>query len=219
IAVAPQSGFRTAPKPSASVTVSAAAGISRAQARALRFLVASAVAGLSPADVSVIDADNGVVAAGDEDMQTGINERELALKRNLERLPEARVGYGKAVVEVTIDALTEREAITERRFDPEGRVLISSETEEQSSTSNDAASGAVTVASNLPDGDAGANSGSRQSADDQTRERVNYEVSETTREILREPGAIRRLTVAVLVDGTRQQGADRSEEHTSELQS
>src|SRR5690606_5352011 len=41
IAVAPQSGFRTAPKPSASVTVSAAAGISRAQARALRFLVAS----------------------------------------------------------------------------------------------------------------------------------------------------------------------------------
>ncbi len=38
--------------------------------------------------------------------------------------------------------------------------------------------------------------------DSETRERVNYEVSETTREITRAAGAVKRLTVAVLVDGT-----------------
>ena len=43
--------------------------------------------------------------------------------------------------------------------------------------------------------------GTSQSQNSETRERTNFEVSETTREVLRNPGAVRRLTVAVLVDG------------------
>ncbi len=58
----------------------------------------------------------------------------------------------------------------------------------------------MTVASNLPEGDA-AGGGNGQSQSSETRERINYEVSETQRELLRGPGGIRRLTVAVLVDG------------------
>ncbi|MBU0642242.1 MAG: flagellar M-ring protein FliF, partial [Alphaproteobacteria bacterium] len=60
----------------------------------------------------------------------------------------------------------------------------------------------VTVASNLPNG-AGAAGGDSSSNNSETRERVNYEVSETRREVQRGPGAIKRLTVAVLVDGIR----------------
>ncbi|PID35412.1 MAG: flagellar M-ring protein FliF, partial [Rhodobacterales bacterium] len=82
-----------------------------------------------------------------------------------------------------------------------GRVAISTETTETSSDSSNGANGAVTVASNLPDGNA---SGSEStSSNTETRERTNFEVSETTREISREPGSIRRITVAVLVDGIR----------------
>jgi flagellar M-ring protein FliF len=65
----------------------------------------------------------------------------------------------------------------------------------------------VTVASNLPQGDAGAGSGGQSQSND-TRERVNYEVSETQRALTRAPGGTRRLTVAVLVDGTVTQAAD-----------
>ena len=113
-------------------------------------------------------------------------------------------GPGKAVVEVSVDLVSDREAITERKFDPQGRVAISSETEERSGSSTEPG-GEVTVASNLPEGDA-AGGGQGKSESTETKERVNYEVSETQREILRSPGAVRRMTVAVMVDGVVDDG-------------
>jgi flagellar M-ring protein FliF len=102
------------------------------------------------------------------------------------------------VVEVTLDTVTETETVRERRLDPESRVAISTDTEESSSNASDQGGG-VTVASNLPEGDAGGGAPSTTRSDE-TRERVNFEVSSTEREILRTPGAIRRMSVAVLVN-------------------
>ncbi|WP_417274749.1 flagellar basal-body MS-ring/collar protein FliF [Celeribacter halophilus] len=190
---------------SASVTVTAVSGsISTDQANAFRYLVSSAVAGLAPENVSVIDGRTGVVITG-EDPSTGTSgntDRAEEMRRNVQRLLEARVGVGKAVVEVSIETETDRESIVERHFDPESRVAISSETEERSNSSQGSGSGAVTVASNLPD-DSSATNGDSSTSNSETRERINYEVSETRREIQRGPGAIKRLTVAVLVDGIR----------------
>jgi flagellar M-ring protein FliF len=197
-------GFRRDQHPSASVSLTPAGqGVSPQQARAIRFLVASAVAGLNADDVSVIDAESGLVLGGDDAGfgMAGDPDRTAQLKRNVERLLEARVGPGRAIVELTIDTMTDREQITERRFDPDTRVAISSETEERTGQSNDTRPGSVTVASNLPAGDAAAGDGRSSSQNSETRERVNYEVSETQREILRGPGGIKRLSVAVLVDG------------------
>jgi flagellar M-ring protein FliF len=109
-------------------------------------------------------------------------------------------------VEVTVDVVTERESITERRFDPEGRVAIATDTEELTTSSTEP-QGQVTVASNLPEGDAAEGAAGR-SQSNETRERVNFEVSETQCEVLRAPGAIRRLSVAVLVDGVAAPGPD-----------
>ena len=198
---APASGsFVRRDAASASVTVAAAAGtIDAGHARALRFLVASAVPGLAPEDVAVIDAEGGLIDADDDTGPKAADSRAEALRARVERLLEARVGRGRAVVEVAVEAVTEREEISERTIDPESRVVISTDSEERSG-SEQGGGGAVTVASNLPDGEAAGEDGS-QSQSSETRERVNYEVSETRREVLREPGAIRRLTVAVLVDG------------------
>jgi flagellar M-ring protein FliF len=102
-------------------------------------------------------------------------------------------------VEVSVDTNNQTEQITERRFDPEGRVAVSTDTEERTSRSEGAEAG-LTVASNLPDGEADTTKGST-SADNETRERINYEVSETTREISRQSGDIQRLTVAALING------------------
>lgn len=212
IAHAPVQPFRQQNGASASVTVATAGGsLSAAQARALRHLVAAAVAGMRPEDVSVIDTVGGLVADGDPSAMpdAGAEDRAAELRRNVERLLEARVGPGRAVVEVHVDLVTEREQITERRFDPQGRVTISTETEEKTDSSTNPG-GAVTVASNLPEGDA-APGGAGQSQSSQSRERVNFEVSETQRELLRVPGSIRRLSVAVLVDGQRLLAADGAE--------
>lgn len=202
IASAPTRAFQPETQATASVTLTTVSGsLSEGQARAIRHLVASAVAGMTPDAVQIIDTVAGLIGGQETDtFESGDTaDRAAAIKGNVERLLAARVGAGKAVVEVSIDLVSEREAITERKFDPQGRVAISSETEERSGSSTEPG-GEVTVASNLPEGDAEAG-GQGRSQNSETRERVNYEVSETQREILRNPGAIRRMTVAVMVDG------------------
>jgi flagellar M-ring protein FliF len=209
IAAAPDAPFQPDQHPTASVTVSSVTGsINRDQARALRHLVAAAVPGLMPKDVALIDSVSGLIPFDEDDPLMGQdpNDRAATLRANLERLLEARVGPGRAIVEVSVDVVTESEAVTERTFDPQGRVAISSDTTETTGSSGQA-DGQVTVASNLPSGDAGSGP-SQQSQSSETRERVNYEVSETQREIVRSPGAVRKLSVAVLLDTVTVTAAD-----------
>lgn len=193
--------FQRSVTPTASVSVTPnGSGLTAAQAKSIRFLVASAVAGLSPDDVAVIDANGSIVGAAEDSVPSaGADDKAQMLRERVERLLEARVGYGNAIVEVSVDTVTETEEIRERRFDPESRVVISTDTEERTSNSNEAGNGDVTVASNLPDGD-GAGGDSASSQNSETRERINYEVSETERAVVRAAGAVKRVTVAVLVN-------------------
>lgn len=196
--------FRRDLAPSASVSVTTAAGVMTAeQARALRFLVASAIPGMSPREVSIIDGTNGLVIGPDDTEQPAAisADRAQELRRNVERLLDAHVGPGRSVVELTIETVMDRETITERRIDPETRVAIRAETEETRSASSDSRGQGVTVASNLPDGDAQGQDGAAENTETQTRQSTSYDMSETLRAIERGPGAIRRMTVAVLIDG------------------
>ncbi|MDU9006573.1 flagellar basal-body MS-ring/collar protein FliF [Sedimentitalea todarodis] len=194
--------FQRSVDPTASVSVvPAGAPVTPAQANALRYLVASAVAGLTVENVAIIDANGTLIGTADTSTSPNIaDDRASLLRDRVLRLVEARVGAGNAVVEVSVDTITQTESIRERRFDPEGRVAISTDTEERTDSSTNAAGGDVTVASNLPDGDGAGGEGSKAQGSE-TRERINYEVSETEHEIVRGPGDIRRLTVAVLVNG------------------
>ena len=171
------------------------------QAQAIKFLVASAVPGLTPEDVSVIDSVGGLIGAVEEAPSNVGEDRADALRNRVQRLLEARVGPGNSVVEVSVDTVKTTEMIRERTIDPESRVAISTDTEERTNSASDQGGGDVTVASNLPDGDAAGNDSS-SSQTNETRERINYEISETEREITQAPGAIKRLTVAVLINGT-----------------
>jgi flagellar M-ring protein FliF len=214
--------FRQGQVESASVSVSMASGsMTPGQATALRYLVASAVTGLDPSMVTVIDSQTGLVPHMDDGTSPSgqSDAREEALRASVTRLLEARVGVGRAIVEVSVEPITEREEITERRFEPDSRVPISSDSEETSTRSANAQGNGVTVASNLPEGDAAGSGGSSESSEPRTREVINYEVSETQRAVLREPGAIRRISVAVLVDGvltTNEDGTSIWEPRSSE---
>lgn len=192
--------FQRGVTPKASVQITpTGADLTAQHAKAIRFLVASAVAGLDPDDVAVIDANGTLVANSNEAIEVASDDKSLAIKEKVERLLEARVGFGNAVVEVSVETVNESEEIREKTFDPEGRVAVSTDTEERTRDSSEAGGADVTVASNLPDNENGAG-GTTSSQDSETRERINYEISETERAIFRSPGAIKRLTVAVLVN-------------------
>ncbi len=195
--------FQRSVAPTASVyLVPSGADVTGDQAKAIRFLVASAVSGLAPENVTVVDSNGAVIGAQDNAVAAETaDDKSRQLRERVLRLVEARVGAGNAVVEVSVDTVTKTESIRERRFDPKGRVAISTDVEERSDSARNQ-SADVTVASNLPDGD-GAGGDESNSTATQTRERINYEVSETELEVHTAPGAIKRLTVAVLVNGTR----------------
>lgn len=198
LAVPAGRGYRREAQASASVTLTTnGTPISRAQAKALKFLISSGVPGMTADRVSVIDSERGVIAA--EDDPSG-EDRAAEMKRNVERILEAHVGPGNAIVELNLDRVLDSEQVTEQRYDPEQRALISQEQEETADQSSNTDAGAVTAASNLPESpkDKGQESKSQRS---ETRNRSNYEVSKVTREVSRQPGATRRLTVAVLVNG------------------
>ena len=202
--------FQPAQNVTASVALRpAAGGLAPGHAQALRYLVASSVPGLLPENVTILDADSGQVLGEAQDAAASADAaaRADALRQSVERLLAARVGPGNAVVQVNVELETARETIVERRIDPESRVAVETETDERTNTSRDAAGGGVTVASNLPEGDA-AGDGSSTSEGSETRERVTFDLSALQREVAREPGDIRRVSVAVLLNGVRSVGAD-----------
>lgn len=203
-------GFQRAQAPSAALTVQTIGAQPTAkQIKALQYLVAAAVPGLVPKAVAVIDNTGGLLSEREGVANTGTSDERADLMRlRAERLLAARVGPGNAVVEVTIETITEAEQITERRFDPEQRVAISTDITESSSKSQDSGSGAVTVASNLSDGDAGAGETNKNNEDSESRALTNFEVSETQRLLTRTPGDVKRLTVAVLVNEVLTPAAD-----------
>lgn len=195
-------GYRRDGKGSASVTIGTnGQAITREQAGALKYLISSGVPGMAPEAVTVIDSRHGIVAAGEDEAGA---DRAAEMKRNVERILEPHVGIGNAIVELNLDVVTETEMLTEQRFDPDSRALISQVTEETTDQSNSTGSGAVTAASNLPDGQA-AQGDSSEANRQETRQQANYEVTRVTREVSRQPGSTRRLTVAVLVNGVPQE--------------
>ena len=147
---------------------------------------------MTPDAVQIIDTVAGLIGGQDDG---GISaaamptDRAAAIKGNVERLLAARVGPGKAVVEVAVDLVSERESITERTFDPQGRVAISSETEERTGLSH-RTRGRGDRRLEPAGGRCRGMARRGKARSSETRERVNYEVSETQREVLRSPGAI-----------------------------
>ncbi|MFD1883724.1 flagellar basal-body MS-ring/collar protein FliF [Paracoccus pacificus] len=201
LAVPASRGYRREISGSASVTLTTSGGpISRAQAKSLKYLVSSGVPGMTPENVTIIDSLSGVVSTGDEDATAQGQDRQDEMRRNVERILEPRVGVGNVLVEVNLDLVTEQELVTEQRFEPKDKAIVSEEVQETSDQSSNGGAQPVTAASNLPE-NAGQPGDQSKSARSETRSRTNYQVSQVTREMRRMPGATRRLTVAVLVNG------------------
>lgn len=214
LAVPKRSAFsRSQPSPSAVVTVRMAFGrLEPSRAQAIRLIVALAVPDLSPEKVAVLDAAAGVVLApGDSDQSnaspSAVEEREKALEQDLIELLEARVGQGNARVKVTLSVSDEQVVRQERLVDPERRALASRESTEAAEQGADAG-GIVSVASNLPEGDAASTTSATQSRRNESSEATRYEISEVKTETVKLPGALRQVQVAVLINQQKKSNSD-----------
>lgn len=188
------------------------------QVAAIQHLVAAAVPGLKPAHVSVVDTNGNLLARGDGNANgiyssASAEERRInyenRLSRNVESLLERSVGPGKARVDVHVDMDFDRITTNSESYDPDGQVVRSTQTVSEKSDSSEGGEKAVTVANNLPNGQSPAaadNGGRNRSA--RNEETINYEITKTVRSQVREAGVVRRLSVAVLVDGTYTTAAD-----------
>lgn len=187
------------------------------QVRAIRNLVASAAPGMSVNRVTIADetgkllaaaSDEGGLAAEELDQrQASVEER---LKREVLGIVESIVGPGGARVEVNADIDFNRVTQNSETFDPEGRVARSISTVEESSNSQERErSGAATAGRNVPNGTAADGDAPDSAAtSSRTEETTNFEISRTTRTEVIEGGRIRRLSVAVAVDGVTTPGAE-----------
>ena len=199
-------------EPSASIVLRVRGALEPQQVRAIRHLVSSAVNGLKPNRVSVVDENGRLLADGaKEEIAGGLaaDERQIAFERRMrdqvDAIVSSIVGPGRARVQLTAEFDFNRVTQTSDKFDPEGRVVRSSQTREESSQTADNREGQVTVGNELPGAQQKNQNGENGGKNDQakkTEEIVNYEISRVTKTETIEGGRVNRISVAVLVDGT-----------------
>ncbi len=205
-------------EPTASIIIKmrGANRLDRNQVLAIQHLVATAVPGLKPTRISIVDDRGTLLARGGEDANAqfaGMTADEMRtmfesrLTRSLEQLLEPTVGIGNVRAEVRAEMDFDRIVTKEESWDPDGQVVRSSQTVSESSASSEAGPEAVTVESNLPDAGTSGGGGAR-SVTNRTEETTNFEISKTIRNQVREAGTVRRLSVAVLINGTETKGPD-----------
>jgi flagellar M-ring protein FliF len=198
-----------AEQPSAAVTIGVGAREpSSEMVRAIQNLVSSSVPNMKAEKVAVIDQHGKTLSAPSDDSLAGKEaedrrtEAEARIAKTVKDMIEGVLGPGKARVNVTAELDLNRVTTQEEKFDPDGQVVRSESTNESgnSETKNDDNAG-VTATTNIP-GQGGANGfqqlGSRSNANESV---TNYEISKSITTTVREPGTIKKVAVAVAIDG------------------
>lgn len=184
--------------------------LNQQQVYAIQNLIANAVPGLKADRVSIIDSEANMLAGGGDENYGGGKSEEM--RRNFEQRMNGAieemvgrvVGLNHVRAEVTAEMNLDSVNRSREIYDPEGQVVRSTQTTADKSAEQEAAanSGEVTVNQNLPGLPAGGAGGGNNSNAERTQEVTNYEINKTIESTTTQAGAVTRLSVAVLVDGT-----------------
>ena len=200
-------------KPTASVFVRTRSnGVLPASAvNSIRSLVANAVEGLQANNVSVVDHLGNVLTENQEnDSLAGLSNNQLSARRNLEQylgkkaegMLERALGSGQAIVRVAAEINWDTVTRTEEKFDPEGQVARTTTiTDDTTTSTTEAPSGAVGVASNVATPDAEPTTGSPGNSN-QTKKKTTenqFELSKIMSNTMLPAGGVKRLSAAVFV--------------------
>ena len=210
-------------EPSASVFLqtSGAARPPQSQVAAIQHLISAAVPGLAPERVAIIDSHGALLASGAEERsefgyaanQSDQMRRayEIQIKQTLEQLIGRTVGAGRVRAEVSAVINFDRITSNAEIYDPDGAVVLSTQSIEESLTSTDGEK-AVSVGNNLPDGEGGSAGAGNESSEQRTEETTNYQNSREVRTHVQEGGKVERLSIAILVDGSYTETIDATAE-------
>ncbi len=204
-----------AEQPSASVVVGTAGRDPSAdQVRALQNLVASAVPNLKPERVTIVDQNSKMLGGGDGQAAAGAAAedqratQEEKIRKRIKELVEGVVGPGNSRVQVTADLDMSQVTTQEEKYDPDGQVVRSTQTTEENAKQNQPeTSGQASASANVPGTPGASSSSTNNSASGRTEETTNYEISKTTKTTVDAPGTIKKLSIAVAVDGVTTPGA------------
>lgn len=198
--------------------------LSAEQIAAIQALVSNAVPDLKTDHVSVIDAQGNLLARGGADSDQMVPLKAEEMRRGYEaRLTTAiedmigrTVGFSKVRATVTADLNFDRISTNEESFNPEQQVVRSSQTTTEDGKERDASGGDVSAGNNVPGSLAGGLSDSAPTSENKkVEETTNYEIGKTVKSLVREVGEVKRLSVAVLIDGTTVTAEDGKKTYTA----
>ncbi len=185
-------------EPSASIVVLLESGdeLSKAQVRGIRHLVASSVEGLKASKITIVDQLGNMLTPEDsDDSFAAVSSRQEELKRNVEKylenkavdMLESVVGKNHAKVKITADLNFDKVQRNVESYDPDKVAVRSEETTTEKGSNK-----------------TGSTQANETNAENNSKETVvtNYEVSKTMETIIKGSGSIKRLSIAVMVDGT-----------------
>ncbi|WP_297297338.1 flagellar basal-body MS-ring/collar protein FliF [uncultured Methylovirgula sp.] len=200
---------RESQPPSASVVVRTEVPDDVSVAKAIRHLVAAAVPGMKPEEVTVLDTDGLLLASGEDsgDSEPG---QMLSLEKtfskeiqdNISRTLTPFFGFNNFQISVATRINTDRKQTNETVFDPDSRVERSVRVVRSNETSQNSTNQPPTsVTQNLPPSGTQSDNGKQSNEENQKREETtNYEVSSKTIQTISGGFEVEHISVAVLVN-------------------
>ena len=174
---------------------------------AITQLVAGAVDGLKPANVTLINADGGmpflVHPGGGENHPRFWTEFESALAHKVVATLEPVVGEGKARANITVEYDLATSDSTQEIYDPNGSVILTSQISEEK-VGEIGAQGSPGTTSNVPGKQPAPATKTLTTAESEMQgihsESKTFAVSKTVRHSVQPAGMLKRINAAVLVD-------------------
>jgi len=229
-------------EPSASVvlTLNNLTKVPKNEAMSVRHLVSAAVPGLKPSRVTVVDSSGKMLARSEaeeeEDEYTIMSAStsdefranfENRLKKTIENIIEQAVGIGRVHAEVSAEIAFDRVITNSEIYDPDGQVARSVQSSTETLSSSEGGADTVSVANELPNAEAAdAGNGGASNNVEKVDEVTNFEISKTIKNHISEVGGIKKLSVAVVVDGKYEKDGDgkrlykpRSDEEIEQIRS
>src|SRR3990170_2247171 len=198
--------------------------LTQGQVSSIVHLVANSTDNLKPDDVAVVDTSGRMwTRESNEGDALRLSATQIEYKRGLENdyenrlqsMLEKTVGMNKVVTRVSVEVDTKHVERTEERFDPDGQVVRSEQRNKEKSVGGTANYGVPGVLSNMPETAQPQQAAVVAPSQSQRQDEViNYEISKVTSHVVEPIGAIKRLTVSVLVDGTYQTAKDGQDNET-----
>ncbi len=194
---------------SASIQLNLRSSLPPSNIAAIVHLVASAVEGLVPEQITVVDTKGRLIFKGGNRRDTSflLNNTQLEYKRkveneikeNVQTMLEGIVGAGKAIVRVSAEIDFNKITINEEEYDPSATAIRSSRNIEESSQSGESN---VETAQTLINQQRGVVKPSAGTQKQRTKKDIatNYEINKIIRTILKPAGTIKRLSVAAIID-------------------